>query len=326
MSLAIITLLIFVVILGLMVSAIYFFVEAPASRKQLRTRLAAVRQASTQTLEDLDNDTLMMREDLFRDLPFLSQLLVRFPGIAELHLMLDQAAIQMRLVNLLLIVLGLAVGGLVFGLLFGMPTLLALVTGAFLGAIPFFWVAIMRRRRFNKFEELFPDAMDLLARAVRAGHAFTSGLDLIATEMPEPVATEFRIVYDQQNLGLPMKEALNNLTVRVPLSDVRVFVTSLQIQRESGGNLAEILDNLSTVVRERFKIYRQIRTYAAQGRLSMYVLMAMPPATAVLMYLSNPEYLRILFEERLGHFMLIGAVVSQLIGYFVIRKIIQIKV
>lgn len=326
MSLAIISLLIFVVILGLMVSAIYFFVEAPASRKQLRTRLAAVRQSSSQTMEGLDNDTLMMREDLFRDLPFLSQLLVRFPGIAELQLMLDQAAIQMRLVNLLLLSLGLAVGGLLFGMLFGMPTLLALVMAAFVGVTPFFWVVMKRRRRFNKFEELFPDAMDLLARAVRAGHAFTSGLELISKEMPEPVATEFRVVYDQQNLGLPMKEALNNLTVRVPLPDVRVFVTSLQIQRESGGNLAEILDNLSTVVRERFKIYRQIRTYAAQGRLSMYVLMAMPPATAVLMYLSNPEYLRILFEERMGHFMLIGAVVSQLIGYFVIRKIIQIKV
>jgi len=227
--------------------------------------------------------------------------------------------------RLLLISLALGLAGIVAGLLaLWWPGMVMLAVG--LAAIPFALVAVKRQRRLAKFEELFPDSMDLLARAVRAGHAFTTGLELIATDMPEPIAGEFRTTYDQQNLGLPLRDALANLSVRVPLPDVRIFVTALQIQRESGGNLAEILDKLAYVVRERFKLFRQIRTLTAEGRISMYFLMALPPLTALALAATSPDYLVPLFVDPLGHRMLVIGVFMQLFGYLVIRRIIRMKI
>ena len=148
------------------------------------------------------------------------------------------------------------------------------------------------RKRFQKFEELFPEAIDTLARAVRAGHAFTTALELIANEVSEPVASEFRKLFEEQKFGLPVRDALMNLTERVPLVDVKFFVTAVMLQRETGGNLAEILDNLSYVIRERFKIMRQVRVYTAQGTLTMVLLMALPPIIVVIMLIMNPAFIQ----------------------------------
>ena len=191
--------------------------------------------------------------------------------------------------------------------------------------IPSLVIAIKRQRRFLKFEEQFPDAIELLGRAVRAGHAFTTGLSLISKEMPSPIADEFERTYEQQNLGLPLKAAFENLMRRVPLTDVRIFVTALMIQRESGGNLAEILDNLASVIRDRFKLVRQIRVYTAQGRLSLYLLVAVPPIMALLLFSLDPEYIMRLFNDPLGNRFLIAGILMQVLGYFTIRKIIQPK-
>jgi len=206
-------------------------------------------------------------------------------------------------------------------------------------ATPLLVVSFKRGRRFSKFEELFPDAIDLLARAVRAGHAFTTALELIGRELPEPVAGEFRITYEQQNFGMPLREALHNLTVRVPLSDVTFFVSALHVQHESGGNLAEILDNLAFVIRERFKILRQVKVHTAQGRMTLYLLTGLGPAAALLMLLVNPEYIGRFFSEPqpkvslfilgqlpLGSVMIAVAIILQILGYLVIRKIIRIRV
>ncbi len=163
-------------------------------------------------------------------------------------------------------------------------------------------------------------------RAVRAGHAFTSGLEMIAKEMPAPLGEEFLRTYEQQNLGLPLRDALENMARRMPLPDVRIFVTALLIQRESGGNLAEILDNLSGVIRERFKLMRQIKVFTAQGRLTLYLLVAMPPAVALMIFFLNRDYFMLLITEPLGHKFLIAGVILQVIGYFVIRKIVQPKI
>ncbi len=143
--------------------------------------------------------------------------------------------------------------------------------------MPYAYAAHMRTKRFQKFEEKFPEAIDTLARAVRAGHAFTTALEMIANEVSEPVAGEFRQLFEEQKFGLPVRDALLNLADRVPLVDVKFFVTAVMLQRETGGNLAEILDNLSYVIRERFKILRQVRVHTAQGRLTMVLLMALPP-------------------------------------------------
>jgi len=197
---------------------------------------------------------------------------------------------------------------------------------ALLGAvIPFLVIAIKRQRRFSQFEEQFPDAIDLLARAVRAGHAFTTGLELIGKEMPEPLAMEFRTTYEQQNLGLPLREAFQNLLLRVPLSDVHVFVTALLIQRESGGNLAEILENLASIIRDRFKLMKQVKVYTAQGRMTLYILTMVAPLLALMLYLLKPELISLLGTDPLGQKMIIVAVCLQIVGFFVIRKIIQPK-
>jgi tight adherence protein B len=183
-----------------------------------------------------------------------------------------------------------------------------------------------RARRLYKFEEHFPEALDLLSRAVRAGHAFSAGMKMVADELGEPVGPEFRKAFDEQNYGLPLKESLNNLAARIPLLDVRFFATAVLIQRETGGNLAEILDNLSNVVRERFKIRRQVRVHTAHGRFTGYVLMALPAFLAMALSFINPSHMELLFNERIGQMMIGGIIVMQAIGYIWIKQIIKIEV
>jgi tight adherence protein B len=178
----------------------------------------------------------------------------------------------------------------------------------------------------RRFEEQFPEALDLLSRAIRAGHAFTTSVGMVADEAPDPIGPEFKKTFDEQNFGMPLKDALGNMGQRVPLIDVHFFVTAVLIQRETGGNLAEILDNLSHVVRERFKILRQVRVYTAHGRLTGYVLLALPATLAVALAFINPEHMDLLFKERMGQMMLLGAVVMQMIGYFWIRQVVKIEV
>jgi tight adherence protein B len=198
---------------------------------------------------------------------------------------------------------------------------------AAIGAIlPYSYASWRRSRRFQKFEESFPEAIDTLARAVRAGHAFTMALEIVCNELAEPVATEFRKLYEEQKYGMPVRDALLNLALRMPLVDVKFFVTAVMLQRETGGNLAEILDNLSYTIRERFKILRQVRVYTAQGRLTMLLLMGLPPTIVVTMLIMNPGFIRPLFADPLGHLLLAAGITLQTIGYFVIRRIIQIQV
>ena len=192
--------------------------------------------------------------------------------------------------------------------------------------LPIGFLRFKRKQRMKKFEEMFPEALDLLARAIRAGHAFQTAMGMVADELPPPVGIEFKKSFEQQNYGLPLKEALNQLSERVPLMDVRFFVTAVQIQRETGGNLAEILDNLAHVVRERFKILRQVRTHTAHGRFTGYVLLALPAALAVALSFISPEHIRTLFTTRMGQTMVMGAIVMQTIGFFWIKKVIKIEV
>ncbi|HEU4689220.1 MAG TPA: type II secretion system F family protein [Vicinamibacterales bacterium] len=200
---------------------------------------------------------------------------------------------------------------------------LAAVAGAML---PWGWLRYRRSARMRRFEEQFPEALDLLSRAIRAGHAFQTAMGMCADELPAPVGTEFRKSFDQQNFGLPLKDTLHEMAERMPLLDVKFFVTAVLIQRETGGNLAEILDNLAHVVRERFKILRQVRVHTAHGRFTGYVLLALPAALGVALSFINPEHMDLLFRERMGQMMIVGAIVMQTIGYFWIRKVIKIEV
>jgi tight adherence protein B len=183
-----------------------------------------------------------------------------------------------------------------------------------------------RTKRLYKFEEHFPEALDLLSRGIRAGHAFSAGMKMVADELPEPVGPEFRKAFEEQNYGLPLKESLNNLATRVPLLDVRFSSTAVLIQRETGGNLSEILDTLANVVRERFKIRRQVRVHTAHGRFTGWVLMALPAFLAVALSFINPDHMKLLFEERMGQMMIIASVVMQAVGFVWIKKVIKIEV
>src|SRR5678815_2700007 len=320
--LPVIVILAFVITFALATSFFFFFVETPLARKKMMTRLSALQEVHARG-EDLPD---VLRREMLSDMPFLNNLLATAPGIRDLKLLLEQAAINMQIGTFVLICIGLMLLGLVFTLFLGLPIYLAVAGGAIGAAIPFIVATVMRQRRFDKFEEQFPEAMDLLGRAVRAGHAFTTGFELIGKELPDPVGQEFRTAFQQQSLGLPLKDALGNLAVRMPLPDIRIFVSSLQIQRESGGNLGEILDTMSHIVRERFKLRRQIRIYTAEGRLSMYFLTAIPIVAFLGLFLLQPAYLAPMLTDRRGHIGLAVAVILQVIGYIVISRIIKIKV
>jgi len=201
------------------------------------------------------------------------------------------------------------------------------VAVVFAGAsLPLLFLMQKRAARRHRFEEQFPEALDLLSRALRAGHAFQTALGMVADEMPDPVGTEFKKTFEQQNFGLPLNEALNEMAARTQLLDVRFFVTAVTIQRETGGNLSEVLDNLAEVVRERFKLLRQVRVHTAHGRYTGYVLLALPAALGVALSFISPDHMNTLFVHPLGRTMLIGAAVMQTVGYFWIKKVIKIEV
>jgi tight adherence protein B len=200
------------------------------------------------------------------------------------------------------------------------------VAAVFGGVAPVVWLFNRRSARLKRFEEQFPEALDLMSRAIRAGHAFQTAMGMVADELDAPVGPEFKRSFDQQNFGLPLRDALGQLADRVPNLDVRFFVTAVMIQRDTGGNLSEILDNLAHVVRERFKIRRQVRVHTAHGRFTGYVLLALPAALAVALMFINPEHMNLLFREPMGQMMVATAVVLQTIGFIWIRQVIKIEV
>jgi len=204
--------------------------------------------------------------------------------------------------------------------------LIALAVGLLAGTGPVAFIFYKRSSRLKQFEEQFPEALDLLSRALRAGHAFQTALGMAGDEIKEPVGPEFKKTFDQQNFGLPLRDALFQLTERVPILDVRFFVTAVLIQRETGGNLSEILDNLAHVVRERFKIKRQVRVHTAHGRFTAFVLLALPAALAIALTVIARPQMEPLFYTRMGQMMLLAAMVLQTIGFFWIRKVIKIEV
>ncbi len=312
----------------LMVSLVVFVVFSLLDQRSAKARLLRERLTSVQnTGERTPNEELeLLRDDVLSQFSMLDNLLRRSARVSRLQDFLSQAGMNLKAGNFLVATLGAGLAGalLVFLLTFSPP--FAWI-GMLLGLLsPYSYASFRRSKRFRRFEELFPQAIDTLASAVRAGHAFTTALELNANELTEPVSGEFRKLYEEQKFGLPVREALLNLTERVPLVDVKFFVTAVMIQRETGGNLAEILDNLSYMIRERFKIQRQVRVYTAQGRLTMLLLMMLPPAIVVVMSMMNPGFIKPLFTDPIGHTLIVAGITLQTVGYFIIRRIVQIQV
>ncbi|MGO8793393.1 MAG: type II secretion system F family protein [Candidatus Sulfotelmatobacter sp.] len=297
--------------------------QRSAQARLIRDRLATVQKAPER---DPNEELALLRDEQLSKIPALDTLLRRSARVSAIQEALLQGGMKLRAGNFLASCL---VSGILVGLIafyFSKNAAIAwagLILGIFL---PYAIVSYRRQKRFEKIEELFPEAIDTLARAVRAGHAFTTSLEMIANEIAEPLAGEFRQLYEEQKFGMPVRDALINLTDRVPLVDVKFFVTAVMLQRETGGNLAEILDNLSYVIRERFKIQRQVRVHTAQGRLTMALLMGMPPVVVAILLIFSPDFVHPLFYDPIGHALLVASIALQTIGYFVIRKVIKIQV
>jgi tight adherence protein B len=216
--------------------------------------------------------------------------------------------------------------GIVAGRILHWPTIVSVVVGIALLTVPNIIVDIKRRRRLKRFMNHFPEALEMFARSLRAGHSFTGAIQLVAQEMPDPIGYEFSKVFEEQNLGIPLRQALIGMTDRVDILDVKFFVTAILIQRETGGNLAEIIDKIAYVIRERFRVQGQLKVFTAQARITGTILALLPVGMAVLLGILNPEYMKPLWVEKAGKTMIAAAVTMQILGFLAIRKIIRIKI
>jgi len=259
-------------------------------------------------------------------LPGVDRLVAGTSAGTRLSKLIEQSGVRTSPSAIAVISVATAAAAALVAMIFVHQSLAALVAGLVGMMAPTLFLMQRRSARLKKFEEQFPEALDLLSRAIRAGHAFQTAMSMVASELKEPVGPEFKKTFDQQNFGLPLRDALNEMAQRINILDVRFFVTAVLIQRESGGNLAEILDNLAHVVRERFKIRRQVRVHTAHGRFTGYVLLALPGALGVALSFINPDHMHMLFNEHMGQIMLMGAIVMQTVGFIWIRQVIKIEV
>jgi len=323
MAAKLMALLVLVIVAFATFAVAWLFDRRNSRARIIKDRLAAERKAPERAPEE---ELALLRDEQLSQIPALDSFLRRSTRVSDLQKMLAQADMSLRVSNFLGISALTGVAATIIAYVLSKRVEVAWIALLVGFVLPYSYASMRRNKRFEKFEELFPEAIDTLARAVRAGHAFTTALEMITAEVSEPVSGEFRQLYEEQKFGMPVRDALLNLTDRMPLVDVKFFVTAVMLQRETSGNLAEILDNLSYVIRERFKIQRQVRVYTAQGRLTMALLMGMPPIIVATMLLLNPSFIRPLFSDPIGHFLLVAGITLQTVGYFVIRKIIRIQV
>lgn len=317
------TLIVFALGAGAVIAVYLGATSVPAEllRRRVEARISEVHRA----VDDEHHATVVKRQK-HGPFPALDRVAIQtFLGY-RLAKLIEQAGLRMSISAVILGAMLSSVAGAMIAVAAFRVAWIWLAAAALGFSGPFAYLRYRRSARMKKFEEQFPEALDLMSRAIRAGHAFTAAMGMVAEEGMDPVGPEFRKSFDEQNFGLPLKDALNGLFERVPLLDVRFFVTAVLIQRETGGNLAEILDNLAHVVRERFKILRQVRVYTAHGRFTGWVLLALPPLLAMALMLINPDHMNLLFRERMGQMMLGTALVMQTVGYFWIRKVIKIEV
>jgi tight adherence protein B len=304
--------------------AVWMIASTDSSQEVVRRRMEAVHKAERRG--DVSLGLKLVRDEMLSSVPVVHRLMMRWSWTVKLQEYISQAGLQMKVGKLALVSAVLGMGAYLISGRFFPQIWIQLACGLGLASVPFAVLAWKRKRRLRQFEERFPEALDLLGRAVRAGHAFTTGLEMIAKECPEPIAGEFRAAFEEQNFGLPLRDALLNLTERIPIIDVRFFVTALLVQKETGGNLAEILDGLARVVRDRFRIYRDVRVRTAQGRLTAGILIALPVFMMCVLSVMNPAYMRVLFNDPWGPMVLVTAAVFQIVGSAILWKIIHIEV
>jgi len=294
-----------------------------AKRARLRQRLqdALIHSAHTQDVE-----IVLARSELMSEIPWMNRTLLRLQTALHLKRMLDQADLHITPSRLLMFS-GMAgiLGGLAVAVV--SPMIVMVFFGGILAAsIPFIHVWWKRKKRFDEFLEHLPEALELISRALSAGHACSEALHMVSTEMPDPIAGEFRKTYEEQNLGLSLKLAMENLTQRIPLLDLRMCVTAVLIQRETGGNLAEILEKVAYTIRERFRIMGDLKTLTTSSRISAWLLCGLPIFVAIAVTIMNPDYMSVLWKDPRGHYLIAAALFMQITGMLIVRKILDIKI
>src|SRR5215475_2688645 len=320
----IISFLVFVFALFLVLGA---YLLATHSTDQKRARLQKrLSEALLHSAHTEDVEVVLARNELMSEIPWVNRTLVNIQAAMQLKRMLDQADLHITPSRLLMFSF---MAGMLGGLAASVLTVviaLMILAGVSCASIPLIHVWYKRKKRFDKFLEQLPEALDLVSRALSAGHAFAEALHMISIEMPEPIATEFRKTYEEQNLGLSIKLALENLTQRMPLLDLKMCVTAILIQRETGGNLAEILEKVAYTIRERFRILGDLKTLTTSSRMSAWLLCGLPIFVALAVTVMNPEYMSVLWKDPRGHYLIAAALFMQLTGMLIVRKILKIKI
>jgi tight adherence protein B len=312
----------FVLLFGIIAGSYWALVLRPEQAEEAALHGRIKKAAVTGNL----TKALLKEPGRLSDVGVLDRLLVRSgQAITPLQRMVDQSGLKITVGTLLLSCL--VAGALGFFLVFRLLNLplVAIFIALIFSALPIAYVRYVRNKRMLTFEEQFPEAIDLLARALRAGHALTTGLNMVAEELPQPIAGEFKLLYDQQNYGLPLPHALRNFAERIPSLDARFFVTAVLTQRDAGGNLSEVLDNLASIIRDRFKLKRQVRVISAHGRITGWVLSILPTALALFIAFTNPAKYRTFYTDPFGMQMIGFALVMQVIGVIIIKKIVTIE-
>jgi len=313
---------VFVGIVSVIFGAYWVFVLRLEEREErtLRKRLRARR--STGPLRP----TLVNARERLSALGPLEFILSRWRTTLEpLRLLLDRSALPFTLGTVVLACVFLGLVSLIVVTRIAGSALLGLGAAAAIGTLPVVYVRRRANRRLARFEEQFPDAIDFMARALRAGHALISALQMTGDEISDPVGSEFRVLFEQQNFGMSLTDALRAFGERMPLLDARFFVTAVLTQRETGGNLSEVLDNLAAVIRERFKVKRQVQVISAHGRITGWVLGLLPLAVGAVLFVLSPQHMRLLIDDPLGVKLLVGGVVLQVVGWFAIHRIVNVE-
>jgi len=273
-----------------------------------------------------EHESTLVKQRVLAQSPGIASFLQKFPRINQIDKVLLQSGLNYSVARFLGVCLILATAGFLVAMLFGLNFKVAVVIAAVLACLPFLYMLSAKQKRIATIEQQLPSSLDLMGRAMVAGHAFPSALQMVGTEMPEPIASEFRIVFDEINYGIPTSEALMNLIQRVPSTDVSYFVIAVLIQRETGGNLAELLGNISELIRARLKLLGTVRVLSAEGRLSAWILTLLPFVLGAVLQLVNPEFVSVLWTDPNGLRMVVIALILMVFGIFVMWRIIKIRV
>lgn len=294
--------------------------RSPEARK-LERRLHALAAGAAP-----NDESSILKQRLLSGAPQVERLLFALPRLRLLDRMLEQSGLPITVGRLLTLCACSGIAALVVMALLPVPGIAMLAVGAFAAALPLIYVKARQGRRLRRIDRQLPDALDLICRALRAGHAFSSGLQMVGEEMPDPIAAEFRIMHEEVNFGVSLQQALMNLGARIPSTDIRYFVVAVMIQRESGGNLTEVLGNLAALIRERYKLFEKVRVLSAEGRLSAWILALLPFVVGGVINLINPSFMQALWSDPMGTRMVGMALTGEVIGILWMRRIVRIRV